>query len=160
LDREELLARAGGAAKYRGYVEDRVRQGIEEHPWEQVKWWLVLGTESFARDLRKRLAGGREMPGKSELRQRISFDEVVKVVERLSGEQWDEFRERHGDKRRDLVLWVARRCTGLTLEELGQVAAGMDYAAVTMAIRRFPKVCERDGALDRLAKRVIKRVGM
>ncbi len=160
LDRDELLARAGGAAKYRGYVEERVRQGVEEHPWEQVKWGLVLGTESFARNLRKRLSGGREMPGKSELRQRISFAEVVKVVEQVSGEKWEDFRDRHGDKRRDLVLWVARRCTGLTLAELGQAADGMDYAAVTMAIRRFPKACERDGDLQRLAKRVMTMVGM
>ena len=155
LDREMLLARAGGAAKYRGYVEDRVRQGIEEHPWDQVKWGLVLGAESFAKEVRKRLAGGREMPGKTELRQRCSFEKVVGVVERLSGEKWSEFRDRHGDKRRDLVLWVARRCTGLTLAELGQAAERLDYAAVTMAIRRFPSACERDHALDQLAKRVL-----
>lgn len=159
LEPGEILARACGAVKYRGYVEERVRQGIEESPWEQVKWGLVLGTESFTRGVRKRLTGGREMPGKTELRQRMSFDEVVKVVERLSGESWCEFRDRHGDRRRDLVLWVARQSTGLTLGELGEGSGGMDYAAVTMAIRRFPEACERDKALGRLVKQVLKECG-
>ena len=156
LDLREILARAGGAAKYRGYVEERVKQGIEESPWEQVKWGLVLGTETFTKGVRKRLSGGREMPGKPELRQRVVFDEIVKIVERVSGGEWCEFRDRHGDRRRDLVLWVARQSTGLTLEELGKRTGGMDYAAVTMAIRRFPGACERDKALGRLAKQVLK----
>ena len=77
-------------------------------------------------------------------------------MERLSGESWSEFRDRHGDRRRDLVMWVARQSTGLTLVELGEGTGGMDYAAVTMAIRRFPKARERDKALGRLAKQVLK----
>ena len=82
------------------------------------------------------------------------------VVERLGGEQWSAFSERPGDKRRDLVLWVARRCSGLTLAELGRKAGGMDYAAVTMAVRRFPEACQRDKSLARLADEVIKTAQM
>lgn len=61
---------------------------------------------------------------------------------------------------RDLVLWVARRCTGLTLAELGRKAGGMDYAAVTMAVRRFPLACKRDKTLARLTEKVFKMVEM
>ena len=82
------------------------------------------------------------------------------MVERLTGEPWASFCERHGDKRRDLVLWVARRCTGLTLVELGRKAGGLDYAAVTMAVRRFPLACKHDKALMRLTEIVIKMVQM
>jgi len=94
--------------------------------------------------------------GKTELRQRVGFDEIAKVVERVSGEPWCEYRDRHGDRRRDLVLWVARKSMGLTLGELGDGSGGMDYAAVTMAIRRFPEACERDKALGRLVKQVLR----
>jgi len=74
LDAETLLARAGGTSKYRENVEDRVRQGVEETTWEQVK-------------------------------------------------------------------------LGIALAELGRKAGGMDYAAVTMAVRRFPEACQRDKSL-------------
>ena len=77
------------------------------------------------------------------------------LQERLSGEPWATFCERHGDKRRDLALWVARRCTGLTLGELGQKAGGLDYAAVTMAVRRFPAACTRDQRLAKLSAKVL-----
>jgi putative transposase len=158
LDSEDLLARAGGPAKYRKTVEDRIRQGVEESPWEQVKLGMVLGTAAFAKTVGAHLKSGREMPEKRGLRKTRGFEDVVAVVELLTGEKWGTFCERHGDKRRDLVLWVARRHTGLTLAELGRRAGGMDYAAVTMAVRRFPLACNRDKGLARLAEKVTKAV--
>ena len=160
LDMDVLLARAGGQGKYRETVEGRIRQGEEETPWEQVKLGIALGTVEFAKTIRARLKSGREMPEKRGLRKQVGFEEVVAVVERLTGERWRDFCDRHGDKRRDLVLWVARRCMGLTLAELGRKAGGMDYAAVTMAVRRFPAACTRDKPLARLSGKIIKTVGM
>jgi hypothetical protein len=91
---------------------------------------------------------------------RVVVMAYVAVVERLTGELWSAFCDRHGDKRRDLVLWVVRRCTGHTLAELGRKAGGMDYAAVTMAVRRFPLSCRRDKNLARLSKEVLETVTM
>jgi len=85
---------------------------------------------------------------------------VVAEVGRQTGEPWSAFRERHGDKRRYLVLGVARRCTGLTLAEVGRKAGGMDDAAVTMAMRRFSLACQRDKAPAKLSASVIKAVQM
>ena len=34
-----------------------------------------------------------------------------------------------------MALWAGRRSTGLTLRELGDAAGGMDYAAVSAAVR-------------------------
>jgi len=160
LDSKVLLDRAGGMAKYRETVEDRIRQGEAESPWEQMKMGIALGSVEFAQKVRDRLKSGREMPEKRGLRKQVAFEDVVAVVERLTGERWSEFCERHGDRRRDLVLWVARRCTGLTLVELGQKAGGMDYAAVTMAVRRFPQACKRDKTLARLSEEVVTKVQM
>ena len=53
-----------------------------------------------------------------------------------------------------MVIWVARRCRGLTLAELGRMAGGMDYAAVTMAVRRFPDAYVKDKMLARLSEKV------
>jgi REP element-mobilizing transposase RayT len=160
LDMDKLLARAGGQAKYRGMVEDRIRQGAEASPWEHVRLGIALGTVEFAEKIRTCLKSGREMPEKRGLRERVAFGDVVAAVEQLTGDGWGVYCERHGDKRRDLVLWVARRCTGLTLSELGRKAGGLDYAAVTMAVRRFPEACKRDKTLARLSGQVIKTVEM
>jgi putative transposase len=157
LDAEIILSRSGGGAGYRKAVEDRVRQGVDESPWQQVKWGLALGGEAFAARVRKQIRVGREAAGKRRLRQQRTFEDVVSVVERLTGETWGSFRDRHGDRRRDLVLWVARRCTGMTAAELGQAAGGMDYAAVTMAVRRFPGAQMRDKNLARLTAQVLTK---
>lgn len=61
----------------------------------------------------------------------------VGAVEAARGERWKEFAGRHGDPGRALALHVAQRCTGLTLGELGEAAGGMDYTAVSMAVKRL-----------------------
>ena len=154
LDCEVILSRVGGVPAYRKAVEDRVRQGVEESPWQQVKWGLALGGESFAARVRKQMRVGREVPGKRRLRQQRTFEDVVQAVERLTGEPWASFHDRHGDRRRDLVLWVARRCTGMTAAELGRAIGGVDYSAVAMAIRRFAIAQARDRKLAALAGKV------
>ena len=61
-------------------------------------------------------------------------------MERVKGERWPDFRDRHGDWGRDLALWLARHRAGLTLRQLGKAAGGMDYSAVSEAIRHFERV--------------------
>ncbi|MBU1693509.1 MAG: hypothetical protein KKC51_06050 [Verrucomicrobia bacterium] len=73
------------------------------------------------------------------LRKEVKWEEVVRAVEKTKGESWDAFADRHGDWGRDLALWVARRRAGMTLRNLGVVAGGMDYSAVSEAIRYFER---------------------
>ena len=75
------------------------------------------------------------------------FPEVVNAVETAKGEKWEQFAQRHGDWGRDLVLRVARECTGMTLRELGEAVGGMDYGAVSMAVRRIRLRMKRDRAI-------------
>lgn len=46
-----------------------------------------------------------------------------------------------------LILVVARRCCGLTLRELGMQVGGLDYAAVSIAIKRFEKSSRKSKTL-------------
>jgi hypothetical protein len=147
LDSAEVLARAGGAAGYRQRMEERIRQG-EAADWRQnVRWGLVLGSERFARRVRSRIRVDRELAGRGELARRRPFEEIVAQVERLKREPWGAFRDRYGDWGRDLVLWAARRYSGLRLRELGAAAGGMDYTAVANAIRRLPARATTDRQL-------------
>ncbi len=60
-------------------------------------------------------------------------------MEKVRGETWDQFRERHGDSRRDLALYVGRRACGLKPQDLAGAAGMIDYNAVSLAPRRFEK---------------------
>jgi putative transposase len=155
LETGTLLRRVkDGEAGYRSFVEDRIRQGTEEDVISKVKWGLVLGGERFAKKVRARVKIDRESLGQKELRKRKSFEDVVKAMERLKGEDWKDFRDRHGDCGRDLVLSCARRCTGLTLRELGVKVGGLDYTGVSLAILRVDQRAKRDDSLRRVMKQL------
>ena len=153
-----LLKRCAPEAKdkaqvYRGLVEARLKQGGVESPWQQVRWGIVLGTERFARKVRGRLQIGEETLGREELRARMSMEQLTGIVERLKGEEWKEFRDRHGDWGRDLVLWAGREYGGKRLSELAHIS-GIGYTAVSDAIRRL----ETRSRSDRRLRRAIEHV--
>ena len=154
-----VLARTPGrggdlTGRYRADVEETIRRGIPERPWAQLRAGLVLGTEAFAR--RIRLRGNRnEMIEVRVLERPAKWEEVLAAVERVKGERWVAFRNRHGDWGRDLALAAARRCTGLTLAALGEAAGGLRYAAVAQAIRTFEQRSRKDRARLRAWQRVM-----
>jgi REP element-mobilizing transposase RayT len=156
LSQEEVLGRAGGAERYRKLAETKAGQNLEEGFWSQLRWGLVLGGESFARRMRQKLEVNRESAGRGALRERWSWAEVVELVERARGEQWAQFARRHGDPGLPLALYVARRRTGLTLRALGEAAGGMDYTAVSMAVKRFEAKLRRDKPLRELTERILQ----
>ena len=153
LDAAPVLRRVrAGSAGYRQQTERRLCGAAQASLWSHAKWGAVLGSERFAQRVRDGLKAERETAGQRALRRRRAFDEVVGIVERIKGERWAQFRDRQGDWGRDLALWVARRCTGLTLAQLGQQAGGMDYTAVAMAIRRFADRASKDSALQQVQR--------
>jgi len=117
----------------------------------------VLGSESFARQLRKNLRGNaREQPAVRKLEQRLQWPDIISALEQVKGEKWEEFSGRHGDWGRDAALWLGRRRGGYTLTELGQLAGGNDYAAVGQAISRFGKRIQTVAELRRSVTRIEK----
>ena len=55
----------------------------------------------------------------------------------MRGMKWEQFRDKHGDKGRDMVLYLARRRSGMTLREIGECAGGLDYKTIGKATERF-----------------------
>ena len=151
-----LLARVrkdgrDGQRAYRERIEDYVRQGVMEPGWSRTKGMLAIGSAAFLEGIKRRTGKlGRELAGKRAYRGLVHMEDVIRKVEQEKGEKWETFRDRHGDWGRDLVLWLARRTTGMTLNQIGKHAEGLDYAAVGMALRYFEARCGRDRALMRL----------
>jgi REP element-mobilizing transposase RayT len=141
---EWVLGRmAGGTgrrarAAYRAYVEEAVREGLDETPWEQLQAGVALGGTEFVGRIRSRLRGDpKEQPGLRELQGAPRFERVKAVVEQLKGDRWENFRDRRGDWGRDLALYMGRKRCGLKLAELGAAAGGIGYNSAGMAVRRF-----------------------
>ena len=64
----------------------------------------------------------------------------------------------HGDWGRDLVLYLARRRSGLSLKEIGDKADGLDYKVVGKAVQRFAKKLERDRSLKRVTSECLDQL--
>ena len=111
------------------------------------------GSEAF-RDKIKRLASGgdREARWKRDLRRRVSLEDAIRAVEQIRGEKYEDFVHRRGDWGTPLAMWLARRCCGMTLREIGTALGGKDYAAVSDRLRRF----EREIAASRKLKGACK----
>jgi len=156
LRTEELLRRAGGRRRYRRHVLMHVTRGIEPEGFEDLAGRVSLGSRAFldkVKTLVKKVS--REQPGRREVARRAPMAAILKVVEEERGEKFAEFSERYGDWGRDLVLYLARKRSGLTLREIGEACGGLEYKAVSKAIQRFEASLRKDDALRRLAPRCL-----
>ena len=146
-----MLALGGGAKaeqrrRYREYVETSAREGLEQSPWEAVQEQVVLGGAEFLAELRKQIRGdAQEQRGARRLVEvRPGLGAVIAAVERVKGEKWDEFRDRHGDRGRDLVLYLGRRLCGLKLKELAAAVGLPNYAVVATNTKRYEQRLQSD----------------
>ncbi|HUJ11360.1 MAG TPA: transposase [Verrucomicrobiae bacterium] len=137
----EMMGGHGLAEQQRAYqrwVEEAVREGLAESPWERLEAGVVLGGQRFVEQMRRHLRGDeREQPQLRRLQARPDWEVAVAAVERVKGERWEEFRDRYGDWGRDLALYLGRRHCGMKLRELAEKAGGIDYVSVAGAVRRF-----------------------
>ena len=79
--REAKRARAA----YRRDVRTRLAHGVDPLKAERLRDAIAIGTERFGREVRRLTGGGRETSGKRALRRRVSLDDVLVAVERVSG---------------------------------------------------------------------------
>ena len=62
---------------------------------------------------------------------------MIEAVDRVKREKWAAYRERYGDRGRDLVLYLGRKACGLKLNELAAATELKEYASVAMAVKRY-----------------------
>ena len=150
----------GRVEKYREDVRQRLSKGVDPVLKERLADGLALGAEDFRAGIRKACRDGREIVGSQKLRQRVTFEQIAETIEQLRGETCSSFMAMRGDWGRPLLLWSARRFTGMTLREIGKATGGMDYTAVAMAVKRFEEKAAGNRKLRRLMKQVERECGM
>jgi putative transposase len=156
LTTETVLGWMGGPKgarqqAYRDYVEVAAKEGLDQLPWTELQAQVVLGDEAFLQGLSPKVHGNEhEQPSLYQLKRRPEFATVVGVVEHLKEEPWEQFRNRHGDWGRDMVLYLARHHCGLVLKDLGERAGLINERSLTKAIHRFEVRLKKDPLLGKL----------
>ncbi len=155
----EILARAGGRDRYRRFVQSYVTRGIDPDDFTAFSERVAIGSREFLEQARKWVKSvSAEQPERSFVTSRIPFDKIVAVVEQIKGEAFADFRNRHGDWGLGVVLYLARRCSGMTLSQLGELAGGMAYKAVFAQVKYTEKRLDKDATLRTIYEQCQKQL--
>ena len=162
----ETILKLGGRSKltpprrYLEYVEEAVREGLERSPWDELREQVLLGGAQFLAGVKQVVQGHRqEQRGARRLvAVRPKFDAVVAAIERVKGEKWSEFRDRHGDRGRDMALHLGQKECGLKLTELAAAVGLENYAVVSTNVRRYEEFLKTNRAEQSRMKHVLQLI--
>jgi len=155
----EILGRAGGRERYRRFVQSYVTRGIDPDEFAAFAERVAIGSHAFLEQARKWVKSvSPEHSNRSFAASRVPFDKIVTVVEQIKGEAFADFRDRHGDWGLGLVLYLARRRSGLTLFQMGELAGGMAYKAVFAQVKYTEKRLANEPALQEVCERCQKQL--
>lgn len=155
-----VLSFGGGRAEqrathYRQYVEQAVREGYAERPWEGLVGRSILGGRDFIEELIERARGTRAQSFvEKKLAARADFATIITAVEKLKAAPWKAFRDQHNDWGRDLAVYLGRRVGGLSLRQLAEAVDCASAGAISVAVKRFGQRLKTDEELRALAQRV------
>lgn len=162
LERQTVLEQNGGAkaqqqSNYRKHVEDQIRNGSPVNPWEELRDQIVLGGVNFVREIKKAARTNARVKARW-ARESLTLPDVIHAVESVRGAPWKEFRNKHGDRGRDLVLYLARRTTELTVSDLAKEFGMKQGENVSMAVKRYQKRIDEDAAERKIAAKAAQKL--
>ena len=101
-------------------------------------------------DYREQTGIGRAKEGS------LNWETITAAISEVSGQHWELLRAGYGNGVLAAALYFGRNYSDRTLRKLGELAGGMQYPEVTMAIRRFAKRVAIDKCLAKKIKRLNK----
>jgi len=167
LRREDVLGQMDnnlgkGRRKYRQYVEEGLRREIRD-PLKEVIAGIALGGERFWEGVRKRLEelkGGSEVPGLREGHCRTDVRMIVEKVASFYGVSEEKITQRGHPPHpgSQVALYLARKKTELSLNEIAGFFGGRHYTAVSAALRRIEARRQQDPRLDRELSKIEREI--
>ena len=142
---KESSGQVAPEARYRAYVEQPARLGVQETIFTQVRDKVFLGKEDFIAKVRRSV----EREHRRNARPRLGWENIVAAIEKVRGRRWTEFMNQYGDSGRDLALYIGRFYGGYTLKELGERVGGLGFTAVGQAVTRLQSRLSTDKQLQK-----------
>lgn len=139
-------SKARSREAYRAFVGQGMASGYE--PWKAVQDQLVLGSETFARQLgrRRRLpAPPREIPKRQRYLGRPQIDEIIAVVGRIFGEEVEAIRRPRSGVAREAVAYLARSEGAWPIAEIGSKLGVRSWSASHLASSAARRLAEDAG---------------
>jgi hypothetical protein len=149
--------------QYRRYVEEAAREGTDTTGvWKELKEGALLGGARFLARVRRYAKGDRQEQRAAQRLQanRCAWPEVIAAAEKVQGAPWLQWRDRYGDRMRDLVMYLGRRQGGLMLKELAIKCGLRNYATVAMALKRYAARLNREPAERQRLETVAKMLNV
>ncbi len=158
LRREDVLEQMDtnpvkGLRKYRQFVEEGLRREIRD-PLKAVMGGIALGGETFWEEVKNRvqgLQGQNEVPVLREIRRKTEAGEILEKVASFYGVPADRITRLEHPLHRgaQVAMYLARKKTDLSLNEIAAIFGNRHYTAVSAAFRRVEAKRERDRGFDR-----------
>jgi putative transposase len=154
-------AQGGGTTlnRYRERFREKIAGGDLRLDWkEKLAGDLIMGGQHFVGKVRKMLKGNRTEQKQLRALEKppVDWAMIVSAIEKLWSEPWADVSQRHGDPGRELAMLIARRYAGMSLREIGEAVRGLQYPAVSDAIRRTSARLENDRGLGKKFNRLLK----
>jgi hypothetical protein len=143
-----------GRRKYRQFVEEGLRKQIRD-PLKGVIAGIALGGETFWEEVRNRVQGlqhnGDEVPAIRGVHRKTDVRVIVERVASFYGIPVDRITQREYPPHRgsQLAMYLTRKKTDLSLNEIAAIFGKRHYTAVSVAFRRVEAKRRRDQGFDR-----------
>jgi REP element-mobilizing transposase RayT len=167
LRREDILGQMDkspvkGLHKYRQFVEEGLRREIGD-PLKAVMGGIALGGETFWEEVRDRVRGLRgedEVPALREIHRKTEAGVIVEKVASFYGVSAERITrlEHPIYPGTQVAMYLTRKKTDLSLNEIAAIFGKRHYTAVSAAFRRVEGKRERDQGFDRELCRIEKKL--
>ena len=158
LRREDILGQMDkspvkGRRKYRQFVEEGLRREIRD-PLKAVMGGIALGGETFWEEVRDRVQGLRgedEVPALRKIHRKTEAGLIVEKVASFYGVSAERITRLEHPFRpgTQVAMYLARKKTDLSLNEIAAIFGKRHYTAVSAAFRRMEEKRQRDQRFHR-----------
>jgi putative transposase len=148
--------------KYREYV----KQGIDKEGssiFKELVGQAILGQDKFIEDIKCLIQGkvlDREITERKRLKQYPSPEAILAAVAAVTETQEKAITPRGSRQStaRKMAIYLMKRYSGLTNQEVGGVFGGLHYSAISQVSIRFGKILEGDSQLKNQLEAVMSKV--
>jgi len=159
----EMVSRKEGDAKkrYKRFVESAIGEELE-NPLKNVYGGVILGGESFIKDVLKKLKMDylqkEEVSHRRALTGALRVEDILETISKHFKVSKNEILGANFRELKKLSIYMIKKHTGMTNRLVGELFGGISYSAVAKAYQRFLDQLEKDRSIRRKIAEIEKRL--